>query len=65
MPAIKFRGVDFLEFDALLSVQFDRHWSGYIGYSHFFAGDFVNEAGSGTGADNDIDFVYASLSFTF
>ena len=53
------------EFDALLTVQFDRHWSGYVGYSHFFAGDFVEEAGSGTGADNDIDFVYGSLSFTF
>ena len=60
-------GSDYIgsEFDALLTVQFDRHWSGYVGYSHFFAGDFVEEAGSGTGADNDIDFVYASLSFTF
>ena len=53
------------EFDALLTIQFDRHWSGYVGYSHFFAGDFVEQAGSGTGADNDIDFVYGSLSFTF
>jgi hypothetical protein len=53
------------EFDALLTVQFDRHWSAYVGYSHFFAGDFVQNAGSGTGADNDIDFVYGSLMFTF
>jgi len=53
------------EFDALLSWQLDRHWSTYIGYSHFFAGDFVEEAGAGTGADNDIDFVYGALTFTF
>jgi hypothetical protein len=53
------------EFDALLTWQIDRHWSTYIGYSHFFAGDFVQEAGSGTGADNDIDFVYGALTFTF
>jgi len=53
------------EFDALLTWVFDRHWSAYAGYSHFFAGDFVEEAGSGTGADSDIDFVYGSITFTF
>ena len=29
----------------------------YGGYSHFFAGDFVEESGAATGADEDIDFV--------
>jgi len=53
------------EFDALLTWRIDRHWDTYIGYSHFFAGDFVEEAGAGTGADNDIDFVYGALTFTF
>ena len=53
------------EFDALLTVRFDRHWSGYVGYSHFFAGDFVEEAGAASGADNDIDFVYGAVMFTF
>ncbi|HEV8290712.1 MAG TPA: alginate export family protein, partial [Tepidisphaeraceae bacterium] len=53
------------EFDVLLTVQFDRHWSGYAGYSHFFAGDFVEEAGAGSGADDDINFVYGALMFTF
>jgi hypothetical protein len=53
------------ELDILFSVQFDRHWSGYAGYSHFFAGDFVQQTGAVTGADNDIDFVYGALTFTF
>jgi hypothetical protein len=53
------------EFDVLLTVKFDRHWSGYAGYSHFFAGDFVEEAGAGSGADDDINFVYGALMFTF
>jgi hypothetical protein len=35
--------------------------TGYVGYSHVFAGDFINE----TGASDDIDFVYAALVFTF
>jgi len=31
------------------------------GYSHFFAGDFIEE----TGADSDIDFAYVSAQYTF
>jgi len=53
------------EFDALLTWQIDRHLTTYVGYSHFFAGDFVEEAGSGTGFDKDIDFVYGAITFTF
>jgi hypothetical protein len=49
------------ETDLLLNWQIDRHWSAYVGYSHFFAGDFIQD----TGPAGDIDFVYASLQFTF
>ena len=49
------------EVDLLLNWQFDRHLSGYIGYSHFFAGDFIEQ----TGPSEDIDFVYAALMYTF
>jgi hypothetical protein len=49
------------EFDLLLSWQFDRHLAAYVGYSHVFAGDFIEE----TGPSSDIDFVYAALVFTF
>jgi len=49
------------EADLLLNWQFDRHLSGYIGYSHFFAGDFIDQ----TGPSEDIDFFYAALMYTF
>lgn len=52
------------ELDFILNWQVDRHLCGYIGYSHFFAGDFINATGGG-GADRDIDFVYAALVYTF
>jgi hypothetical protein len=49
------------EFDLLLNWQIDRHISAYLGYSHFFAGDFLQE----TGPSDDIDFFYAAVMFTF
>lgn len=49
------------ELDLLLRWQIDRHLSTYVGYSHFFPGDFINN----TGPHADIDFFYASASFTF
>ena len=49
------------ETDLLLNWQIDRHWSAYFGYSHFFAGEFIEE----TGPSADIDFVYAALQLTF
>ena len=49
------------ETDLLLNWQIDRHWVWYVGYSHFFAGDFIQE----TGPSGDIDWVYAALQFTF
>lgn len=53
------------ELDLLVNWQIDRHLLAYFGYSHFFAGDFVDESGAATGADEDIDFAYAALVFTF
>jgi hypothetical protein len=49
------------EIDLLLNWQIDRHMNVYVGYSHFFAGDFIEE----TGPSEDIDFVYAAFTFTF
>jgi hypothetical protein len=49
------------EVDVQLDWQLDRHISGYVGYCHFFHGAFISQ----TGPDEDIDFAYASLSFTF
>src|SRR5687767_7509893 len=49
------------ELDVLINWQIDRHTSVYVGYSHFFAGDFIEESGPG----EDIDFVYAAVTYTF
>jgi hypothetical protein len=49
------------ELDLLLNWQIDRHLSSYIGYSHFFAGTFIQE----TGPSNDIDFFYTAITYTF
>jgi hypothetical protein len=49
------------EIDLVLSYQFDRHLLGELGYSHFFAGDFIDESGPG----DDIDFLYVQLEYTF
>jgi hypothetical protein len=49
------------ELDLLLNWQVDRHLMVYAGYSHFFAGDFIND----TGASKDIDFAYMALQFSF
>ena len=44
----------------LINWQIDRHVAAYFGYSHFFAGDFLEE----TGPHEVIDFAYAALTFT-
>ena len=49
------------EIDLVLSYRFDRHLKGELGYSHFFAGDFISESGP----DDDIDFVYVQFQHTF
>ena len=49
------------EADLLLTWQVDRHTCLNLGYSHFFAGDFIEN----TGAHADIDYAYCSATFTF
>ena len=49
------------EMDLSLKWQFDRHFFTLLGYSHFFAGDFVRESGKG----DDVDFGYLLLQYTF
>ena len=50
------------ELDLLLSWQVDRHLQFYTGYSHFFPGQSIDDTGP---ANDDIDFVYAALTYTF
>jgi hypothetical protein len=49
------------EIDLLAKYQFNRHLLGMLGYSHFFAGPFIED----TGPSEDIDFVYVSMQYTF
>jgi hypothetical protein len=49
------------EFDAVFTWQIDRHISAYLGWAHFFAGDFISQ----TGPSKDVDFLYASVTYTF
>lgn len=49
------------ELDLLLNWQINRDLLTYVGYSHFFAGEFLHD----TGAAHDIDFFYAAVQFTF
>lgn len=49
------------EIDLLLNWQLDRHISGYLGYSHVWAGSFIEN----TGPSGDVSFFYAALMYTF
>jgi hypothetical protein len=49
------------EFDAVVNWQIDRHLSAYLGYAHFFTGDFINDSGPSA----DVDFFYTAVTFTF
>ena len=48
------------EIDLTLSRRFDVHAVATVGYSHFFAGDFIDESGP----SEDTDFAYISLQYT-
>lgn len=50
-----------VEFDLLIKQKICSHVEALFGYSHFFAGGFIDD----TGADKDIDFVYTQVQFTF
>ena len=49
------------ELDFLLNWQIDRHLNVYVGYSHFFAGTFIQQ----TGAHKDIDFAYTAVTYRY
>jgi hypothetical protein len=49
------------ETDVLATYNFTRHIQGYAGYSHFFTGEFIKK----TGKDNDSDFYYLAVQYTF
>ena len=51
------------EIDLVVTYAFDAHLIAQFGYSHFFAGDFISEATPA--ADDDIDFFYFQLQYTF
>ncbi len=49
------------ELDATVSWKINKQFSFLLGYSHFFAGDYLKA----TGASDDADFAYAQLTFDF
>ncbi len=49
------------EIDALLNVRLDSHATTYFGFSHFFAGNAIEESGP----HEDADFVYVGMSYSF
>lgn len=49
------------EIDLVLKYPVSRHMAVMGGYSHFFAGDFIDQSGP----DEDIDFVYLQAALTF
>ncbi|MEW6741559.1 MAG: alginate export family protein [Planctomycetota bacterium] len=49
------------EIDFTITYAFDRHLSTLLGYSRFFAGDFIEESGP----HDDVDFVYLQLEYMF
>lgn len=49
------------EIDLTLSYAWNKFFATSLGYSRFFAGDFIEE----TGSSDDIDFFYVSAQLTF
>jgi hypothetical protein len=49
------------EFDVVINWQINKSLGAYLGYAHFFSGDFIEE----TGPSKDVDFLYAAVTFTF
>jgi hypothetical protein len=49
------------EIDLLLKYAHNVHTLILLGYSHFFPGEFIKQ----TGPSDPVDFVYASLQYTF
>ena len=51
------------EIDTTAKFRLDRHTALLFGYSHFFTGDFVDNANPA--ANNDVDFLYFSVQYLF
>ncbi|MEM9415079.1 MAG: alginate export family protein [Planctomycetota bacterium] len=51
------------ELDLTAKYKIDGHTTLLVGYSHFFAGDFVEDATPA--ADDDVDYFYAQLQWLF
>jgi hypothetical protein len=49
------------ELDLSATWQIQQHLFAYAGWAHFFTGTFIQQ----TGAHSDMDFLYASVTFTF
>lgn len=49
------------EIDLTFKYAFSKRAVCVLGYSHFFAGDFIEESGS----SNDIDFAHLTLKLSF
>lgn len=49
------------ELDVTVIVPIDPHTAAQVGYSRFWAGDFIEESG----ASEDVEFAYAQLQYTF
>lgn len=49
------------EADVTVMFKVDRHTSAWLGYSRFYAGDFIEESGD----SSDVEFLYASVQYTF
>lgn len=49
------------ELDLKATYKLDRHWTAFIEWAHFFAGDFIKN----TGASEDIDVWYIGFQGTF
>ena len=50
-----------VEMDLTVKYKFVRGLAALVGYSHFFAGRFLAESGP----DEDVDFGYLQLQYTF
>lgn len=52
------------ELDLLLTYDVNSHVSFWFGYSHFFAGEYVQRT-SPARAQDDADFIYLMLTLNF
>lgn len=54
------------EIDLTAKYKISKHWTGLIGYSHFFAGKAIDDAAvAGVSGNDDIDFSYIQLQCNF